>query len=320
MTLGIATASAHTPSYSATCSGVTASGTAYGQAGATLTVTVGPNQGTKKIGDSGSLTVPVPQDYQTYTWTVDIDAPGHQYDLHQTGTVGPCGEKPKSDQPSDQVVTTPETKSDCDSEYSRTKTTTTPYVWDEVSWSWILGAPVTTYTDWAVTGPATDADKTANQCQPPQPADQVTPFSDSTTDCAAGIVTTRHWTITRPYVWDADSSAWVLGPALDPVYGDDTTAPADSEACPVDKPTTPDEPTAPPVEQPTTPAPAAVLPAPQALPADAPAQPTPTTVTPKADARLAYTGADITPYAWSAAGLIVFGGLALAAGRKRGQS
>ena len=93
--IGASSASAHTPSISASCEGVVVSGTNYGEAGFDYSITVGNNAPvTGHIGNNGSKTVAVPQEGATTTWSASIDAPENQYDANGSGSVGPCGEAP----------------------------------------------------------------------------------------------------------------------------------------------------------------------------------------------------------------------------------
>lgn len=87
-------ADAHTPSASATCDGVTVSGTSYEPANRnTLTVTIAGKTTTKTFGKDGILTVPVPKDGVTYQWTASTttDNPNPAYSQTYSGSVGPCG-------------------------------------------------------------------------------------------------------------------------------------------------------------------------------------------------------------------------------------
>src|SRR5690348_18321161 len=86
-------ASAHTPSASASCDGVTVSGAGYESAITnTLSITLdGGAPVTQDFDTDGTLTVPVPQDGQVHQWTADVDTSNGQYELHQSGSVGPCG-------------------------------------------------------------------------------------------------------------------------------------------------------------------------------------------------------------------------------------
>jgi len=96
--LTMSAASAHTPSISATCGGITVTGTAY-EYGDTNTLGIQLDGGawvTKTFGSSDTLTVAVPQNdglvhaYKAYVHTTNWNtAYSHDY----TGSVGPCGTK-----------------------------------------------------------------------------------------------------------------------------------------------------------------------------------------------------------------------------------
>ena len=96
--LTMAAASAHTPNATATCSGVTVTGTSY-QATDTNTLGVQIDGGawtTKAFTNDGTLTVPVPQnDGQVHAWKayVHTSNPNAAYSHDYSGNVGPCGTK-----------------------------------------------------------------------------------------------------------------------------------------------------------------------------------------------------------------------------------
>jgi hypothetical protein len=91
-------ASAHTPAVSASCSGITVTGTSY-ESGDTNILGIQIDGGpwtTKTFSTSGSLTVPVPQDdAQVHSWTAYVHTSNSNaaYSKDYSGSVGPCGHK-----------------------------------------------------------------------------------------------------------------------------------------------------------------------------------------------------------------------------------
>lgn len=96
--VGVAAAEAHTPSFTATCSGVTVSGTSY-EAKDTNVLSISLNGGpavTKTFATSGSLSVSVPQGGATTSVVASVKTTNSNpaYSKTYTATVGPCGEVP----------------------------------------------------------------------------------------------------------------------------------------------------------------------------------------------------------------------------------
>src|SRR4051812_10319562 len=90
--LGMSPASAHTPAFSADCSGVRVSATAYdGGMQNHWSVTVGGVTESGTFGVSFDRTFPVPQDGATTTWSASIEAADGGYHGQDAGSVGPCG-------------------------------------------------------------------------------------------------------------------------------------------------------------------------------------------------------------------------------------
>lgn len=92
-----APAAAHTPSLTATCGGITVTGTSYESANQnTLGIRVdGGAWTTKTFAVSDSLTVAVPQDGETHTYSAYVHTtnPNTAYSHDYSGNVGPCGNK-----------------------------------------------------------------------------------------------------------------------------------------------------------------------------------------------------------------------------------
>jgi hypothetical protein len=104
-----ATASAHTPSISADCSGVHLDATSYDSGGAnTWTVTIGGATQSGTFGTSFSETFPVPQAGATTSWSARVASYDGTYDSGvQSGSVGRCGQKDACPAlPSDQAAGT----------------------------------------------------------------------------------------------------------------------------------------------------------------------------------------------------------------------
>lgn len=89
-------AQAHTPTSTASCSGITLNANYY-ESGQTnqwsMTVNGVTRSGT--FSTSFSKTIPVPQEHTTSTYTVSINVvQSNQYDYFKSGSVGPCGTLP----------------------------------------------------------------------------------------------------------------------------------------------------------------------------------------------------------------------------------
>jgi LPXTG-motif cell wall-anchored protein len=89
-------ASAHIPTYGASCDGVWVKGTNYNPNEANY-LKIQIDNGVpvvQKFGDAGLLTVPVPKDDAlVHSWHVWVLTPNTSYRLDESGTVGPCGFK-----------------------------------------------------------------------------------------------------------------------------------------------------------------------------------------------------------------------------------
>lgn len=88
----VLTASAHTPSISASCSGVVLKATAYGsKATNKYSVTIGGKTSIGTFGASLNKTFPVPNNGETTSWSALISDENGGYSEHKSGVVGPCG-------------------------------------------------------------------------------------------------------------------------------------------------------------------------------------------------------------------------------------
>lgn len=229
LTLGFiftaAPASAHTPDHSASCKGVTASGTSW-EVGDTLVVTVDDQSKSDKAGKDGKLSasVSVPQDYVAHSWTVVFTSKAKQYNVSYKGQVGPCKEKPEAPKPLTEkrdVVGTP----DC-----KLRTVTTEHqsrTQADATWNgneWVPGA----FGDWKTDSTTSDT-ATAEQCPPPVKPEPVSyTVNKSDTDCKAKTVTIHHTTYTTD--WVLKDNVWVKGETV--VTTSDEVVPATEEQCP----------------------------------------------------------------------------------------
>ena len=93
LVFGASTASAHENNSSATCAGINASASGYELVDTnTLTVFIdGAQVFTADFGTGFNQTFPVPQDGAVHSWTVVIDSSDDQWDVTNSGQVGPCG-------------------------------------------------------------------------------------------------------------------------------------------------------------------------------------------------------------------------------------
>ena len=150
----------------------------------TVTVSINGAVSMFTFGTSFNRTFPVPQDGAITEWSVVVDAhDGDQYDVRKSGTVGPCGEKPKPEKPDALVVNGEWADGDfvcTDTEVIQTRTvTTTEYVFDTESWTWVAGEPVV--TEQTQTRPLTEEESTCpvipEEPEPPvvTPESPVTP-------------------------------------------------------------------------------------------------------------------------------------------------
>lgn len=90
-----APASAHTPSISADCTGVTVKATAYdGRKANRWYVNIGGVVQSGEFGASFHRTFEVPQDGAVTTWSASVAAFDGAYKQERSGTVGPCGTVP----------------------------------------------------------------------------------------------------------------------------------------------------------------------------------------------------------------------------------
>lgn len=144
--VGVSSASAHTPAISGACTtGVVLKASAYdGKKENTWTVTLNGQTQSGTFGESLNKTFPLSQEGKTTTWSAKIAAFNGQYSTTNSGTLT-CGDKPSQPEKVVTVVQHDGTPN-C---LARTvdvieDTTTTPYVWDETSWSWVRGTPATT--------------------------------------------------------------------------------------------------------------------------------------------------------------------------------
>src|SRR4051794_31906737 len=93
--LAAAPASAHTPTISASCSGVHVGATAYDAGLANRwSVTINGVTQSGTFGASFDQTFPVPQDGATSTWSAYVEAADGSYHGDSAGQVGPCGTPP----------------------------------------------------------------------------------------------------------------------------------------------------------------------------------------------------------------------------------
>lgn len=100
-------ASAHTPKFTATCSGVTAKATSYESKDTnTLSVTLDGVTKTKSFSTDGELTVPVPQDGEVHAWSASVTTTNSNpsYSKSDSGNVGPCGSKIKITAPAPKLT------------------------------------------------------------------------------------------------------------------------------------------------------------------------------------------------------------------------
>lgn len=190
--VGAGSASAHTPSVSASCAGVQLRATAYDADEANRwTATVGGVTTSGTFGESLSRTIPVAQGGATTTWSAVIEASDGSYRAARSGTVGPCGKPPIPERPADTVETKQETGTPDCATFTVTTTAssrTIPFVHDEASNTWVPGTP----GEWAVTRTQT-REATAQECARP-PAPELTEKRDvkTTPDCTTYATTIEH--------------------------------------------------------------------------------------------------------------------------------
>lgn len=211
MMMGAGTASAHTPSVSASCSGVRLVGTAYDSGVANRwTATVDGKTTSGTFGATLDQVIPVPQGGATTSWSATIEAFDGSYRQSRSGTVGPCGKPPVPEQPADEVEVRERTMPpDCTTFTVTTvkESRVTPYVYDKTSNSWVPGAP----GEWKQTD-RTTREASLQECPaPPRPE----PISDQKIvehqDCGDSFATVTTTTTTTGYVLDEPTRTWSLG-------------------------------------------------------------------------------------------------------------
>lgn len=230
---GAGSASAHTPSVSASCSGVQLSASSYdGSKENRWSVTIGGVTTSGTFGSSLNKTIPVPQGGATTSWSGTVEASDGSYHSTKSGSVGPCGTVPIPEQPDAAV----ETKKDVGTPNCDTLLVTTtkssrsiPFVYDKPSNSWVPGTP----GEWQVTGTET-RHVTVEECDAPPPPEALVEKRDILSDdCTTFVTTTDHQAREAIFVFD-DGPAWEWvqdGWTAWHTVGSDT-APATLEACP----------------------------------------------------------------------------------------
>lgn len=229
MFMGAGSASAHTPSVSASCSGVQLGGTNYDASKANKwSATVGGVTTSGTFAGSVSHTIPVPQGGATTSWSGTVEAFDGGFHSTQSGNVGPCGEKVKPPQP----PAADETKDTASSPNCDTLLVTTthwarsiPFVFNETSWTWVAGTP----TEWAVTGTDT-RHVTQQECVVPPPL-ALDDFKDISNppNCTDFTTTTDHMSRTAIFSFDISTWKWVQNDGdwtewkLDSSTSDDST-------------------------------------------------------------------------------------------------
>jgi hypothetical protein len=119
-------------------------------------------------------------------------------------------------QPNPIVTTSSVSDTTCAAFTTTTTTTTTPYVFTDGTW--VLGVPVVTTGEPVISTPTAEQLKDAGlDCRPEQPAAKVVVTPAHATSCDEYSV--RDVTVTTPYEWNAETAAWELGTAGEPVYG-----------------------------------------------------------------------------------------------------
>lgn len=227
---GAGSASAHTPSVSASCSGVQLSASSYdGSQANRWTATVDGQTTSGTFGESLSKTIPVAQGGASTTWSATVEAADGSYRASDSGTVGPCGKPPVPQQPADKVETKKDVGAPDCTTFSVTTTTssrTIPFVYDEPSNSWVPGTP----GPWTVTDTQT-RDTTPQECtQPPKPALSEQRTVTSTPDCKVFTVTTENQVRDANFVFT--KGAWVQDGFTDWRTVGINTADATLEQCP----------------------------------------------------------------------------------------
>lgn len=276
-------ANAHTPSISASCSGVILKATAYdGKKNNRWSVTINGVRQSGEFGASYSNTFPVPQDGAVTTWSASIAAFDGSYKQEKSGTVGPCGTVPV-------IVPQVQDYIDCDTATFVLDNTGSNrdvvYVINGVSYPVAAGGaphvpvePATTYTVTApglsVTFPgkiSQSADPEGpcfdRPAEPERPEPEVTEVivNTSAIDCdsASVVETFEVTTLTKGWIWNEETKGYDPV-AASSVYTEDRERPltetefAQQERdClvipPTEPPTDPEPPVVPPVEPPVVP-------------------------------------------------------------------
>ncbi len=172
-----APAFAHTPAISASCAGITVTGTAY-EANKVNTwfvtidgVTV---QGT--FGASFTKTVPVPQDGKTHTYAAQVADQNQTpaYTKAANGPVGPCGPVKPTEPPAKQVPGSSEGTPDC-----TTKTVTIKNWRDDYTYTY--DQPSNTYKETVTRVNLPDTSRAATEAECPTPVATPTPEPTHTT-------------------------------------------------------------------------------------------------------------------------------------------
>ena len=199
------TASAHTAGINANCQKLHVNLSNYARGGDNMVKVVinGQVVANEAFERGFNQTFDFPQD-RVNTWSVDVDAfDDNRYDAHESGTQKPCN-KPK--QPAPEKLT--DAMSTCsDGGYSATRTGTQPYVWNEDSWSWVLGA-----VDWGrwVKTPYTDAEY-AEKCAGDNPGPKYSEWSDwsgETPTCDDLTVTQTRTREKTTFEWNLAKRDW----------------------------------------------------------------------------------------------------------------
>jgi hypothetical protein len=252
-------ASAHTPGISADCNGVHVSATAYDstmQNRWSVTIDGATQSGT--FGSSFDQTFPVPQDGSTVAWSASVEAEDGSYHGEDSGTVGPCGTPPPvvdvcddllGDQPEGTECTPPpdvqrseqDGMDGCDVAFqgrdhgagvlSWVNEYTDTYVFDAGSGTWVLVTDTTPTITHVEFTPWTVQEQVDHGCQgkPEQPPAEHTRDSSTRLDCDDDVRVTTTTTTTTPYVYDAETNAWVPGEPVRHVRT--TTSPVQPGAC-----------------------------------------------------------------------------------------
>ncbi len=238
--LGASPASAHTPAISADCSGVHVQATAYdaGQQNQ-WSVTIGGATQSGTFGASFDQTFPVPQDGAITSWSGAVAAQDGSYPGQGSGSVGPCGTPPPTDecvdlpgdQPAGTSCTPPPDVVRADSKsldgcavalmgttygagaltYDEQYTDT--YVFNGTTNTWDLVTDTSAtignvaFTRWSA------QEQVAHGCTqtPAQPPALHTSESTHQSVCGQDVVVTTTVETTTPYVYDAQTNDWVLG-------------------------------------------------------------------------------------------------------------